>query len=168
MYTTSARTAGQTYYLTNTAGGIGGSPSFQSASIIPMEVGIALSTTKLLLRFRRMQRMIPFTGTRTAASGSGTQTVTVGVNIARVEIHGSMLQPATSMGWYDATAGSNYYNYAGNAAAGGGSGNCIYLQDAGGTIYGVGGISGTDFTITWTKAGAPATSNFSGLAYELI
>ena len=133
-----------------------------------MEVGIALSTTKLLLRFRRMQRMIPFTGTRTAASGSGTQTVTVGVNIARVEIHGSMIYPASSMGWYDATAGSNYYNWVGNAGASGGSGNCIYLQDAGGTMSGVGGVSGTDFTITWTKSGAPATSNFSGLAYELI
>ena len=126
----------------------------------------------LLIRPKRIQRGIQFSGSRTAVSGSGTQTVTIGgatsYNIGKVDVMGSMVGPSFSQGYYDATSSSQCYAYTGYASSGSGTGYSIVLNDGGGSWNGVCGVSTNDLTITWTKSLSPATANFAGVAYELL
>ena len=87
-----------------------GAPAQNSVSTVPYQVGYALVSNALLIRPKRIQRGIQFSGSRTAVSGSGTQTVTIGgvtsYNIGKVDVMGSMVGPSFSQGYYDATSSS--------------------------------------------------------------
>ena len=173
IYITSGLTAGSLYWIDSTTGAItAGAPAQNSVSTVPYQVGYALVSNALLIRPKRIQRGIPFSGSRTAVSGSGTQTVTIGgatsYNIGRVEIASSMVSPSFCHGWYDASSASQYYCYVGASASASGSGFGVALADGGGSWTGSCGVNTNDLTITWTKTSSPGTANFAGVAYELL
>jgi len=171
IYVTTGLTAGSSYWVDSSAGAITvTTTSHSNVGVIPYQVGIALSTTQLLLRPSRKQRVIPFSGSRTTVSGSGTQTVTIGgataFSILRAEITSTEVYPC--VGSYDAVAGTNYYCTGSTTGGGSGSGFCCYTVDGSGYWTATGGTSGNDLTLSWTRNSAANTVYFAGLVYELI
>jgi len=165
VFITSGLTAGSTYWVSNTGGAITATtPSMVSSSIVPVQVGFAMSTTELYLRFKRIPRRVPFRGSRTNAEGNGSETITVGFTMNYVQVFSSGIGIAvegSSGGTYDAVANTNK-GLSDDT-------NIIYYADSTpASLVATGSISGTDFVLTFTKTGTIPEIYYTGIAHELI
>lgn len=167
MYTTTGLTAGSTYYL-----GTGGaltttSPAMNSATIVPVIVGVARSTTELIFKPQRLQRRVFATGTN--ATASGTTDHTAGFPISHVIYSGGSnngASPNASFGYYDAVAG---------AQAGGSTYEAIsatymiFLHDsgAGSQLQGAASVNSNNLRITWS-GGTIATHRYVVQIFERL
>lgn len=170
VFITSGLTAGSMYYLSGTGGAITATtPTMISGSVVPVQVGVAATTTALVINIKRLPRRVMFTGTRTSGAGSGAQTITTGfpnINYVDIHCHGASATTANfqSSGTWDGVANTNKSIGAGGIS----TTACINVSDGAGSATAVGSLSGNDFVITWTWSSMSATAAYTGTIFELI
>lgn len=80
-------TAQTPIYLSGTAGApTTTEPARDDGAIVPVQLGVPSSTTRMKIDIKRFQRVKVFTGQKTQASGSGTDVVDIGFIANRVDI----------------------------------------------------------------------------------
>ncbi len=167
IFTTSGLTPGARYYVGNLPGQLITSVVSNNLSIIPYQVGFALSSTKFCIRPQRRARKIMFEGNKAATSGD--QTVTIGgaisFSIAFVEMSSSMSYGVYSHGWYDVDSG--YQKFFGNYPLGSGAA-ISNTYNGSGSMTAIASISGNDLVLTWTASLSPSAVYYAGVVTELI
>lgn len=117
-WTTTGLTAGSEYWLSSTPGALTATaPVMDSASVVPVKVGFASSTTELDIQIQRLQRV---KSVEYSVSGvAGTTTLTVGFPISHALQQGTYdtttvttgtiyLKHHMTFGYYDATSATQY------------------------------------------------------------
>ena len=179
VYTTSGLTAGSTYWVSGTAGAITATaPATNSASIVPMQVGRALTTTQLLIAPRRTRRILNFAGS--GVSSTTIVTLTTGFEVEEVYVNiatGYSTSPLFSEGrWMNPT--NRYFGIRQYAATGLPlypiiTGTDSFIAEAGqDSISNKWRVTvaenGANIDVTFTKTGGPDNVNYAALAYEFI
>jgi len=170
IWTTSGLTDGAGQYLSTGGAKTETHPAMNSGSVIPVKLGIASGTTKLVIDIQRLQRYGLFKGQRLGADGSGPQTISIGFACALVEIDARKPNItntySVSNGFADLISGTNYTNNDSTV--------CVTLTESdggGGTAKATIAASGTDIIITWTMVSwttAGDNIDYVGIAYEKL
>jgi hypothetical protein len=170
VYTTSALTNGAAQYL-----GTGGArtethPAMNSGSVIPVKLGIASGTTKLIINIERLARFKAFGDQRASGAGSGNQDITIGFTCGSVMINairsiGGTQPGGSSTGFSDLISSTHFTNNNNVSAV------LITESDGGGgTALATISALGTDIRIAWSMTSFTSGDaiNFMGVAYEKI
>lgn len=183
VYTTTGLTADTNYYLSTGGALTATKPDIDSGSIVPVLVGRAVSTTKLQIINRRLQRVLnAYSSFASITSASTTSTVTVGFPISHGEFNYNYAGGAYQYyanGSFHLEGGGQYTNFIQVANAVQNNINygsaCLALQDTTdltGYMYGVASENGSNnLVITWTQSGTfsdTLTVNYILKLYEAL
>lgn len=170
-------TDGSSYWLSTAGGMTATTPSHSSSSVVPVYLGKAVGTSKLLLDIRRVQRRTP--GTFAIAAGTTTTTtLTVGYPVSNATFaYGTF----TNGGTYPYDAGTGYFDAIGTAqgSAMGRTGSqttyAIFandMQDGAGDKKATASVNGSNnIELAWTETSYSASNGpISGtwIAYEKL
>jgi len=183
VYTTTGLTADTDYYLSTGGSLTPTAVSTGSASIVPIIVGRAVSTTKLQITKNRLARTLILSHVDAISSATTTTTITVGmemdvVTFYSIEGAGNYFINASAV-WNPGGTNTRYYQYLmvntsiGTSASGSSPSYIVRLldTDGSGTMTAVPSVVSDDIRLTWSQGGSFATTlaaNITAIVSEKI